>query len=47
MKRDQLIKILEDLLDTETDFNFLRELKKEELEKLVALIRERMDQVKE
>ncbi len=42
MTKDQLIKILKSLLNTEEDVDFLLELKKEELEKLVAVVRERV-----
>ena len=42
MTKDQLIKILKSLLNTEEDLDFLLELKKEELEKLVVVVRERV-----
>ncbi len=42
MNKEELIKILTGLLKTETDLDFLLELKKEDLMKLVAVIRDRL-----
>ena len=42
MTKDKLIKILQGLLNTGENLDFLLELKKEELEKLVAIVRERV-----
>ena len=43
MGKEKLIEILRGLLNTEENLNFLLELKKEELEKLVAVVRERVE----
>jgi hypothetical protein len=43
MNKEELIKILTGLLKTETDLAFLLELKKEDLKKLVAVIRDRLE----
>lgn len=45
MTKEKLVEKLKDLLNTENDLNFLLELKKEELERLVACIRDGVDQV--
>ena len=45
MTKEQLIKIIKGLLDTDVDLNFLLQLKKGDLETLVACIRDRVDQV--
>ena len=42
MKKEKLIEILQGLLNTEEYLDFLLELKKEELEKMVAIVRERV-----
>ena len=42
MDKEALVKILMGLLKTESDLDFLLELKKEDLEKLVAVIRDRL-----
>jgi len=39
--KEKLIKIIKTLLHTDEDLNFLLRLKKEELEKLVSVIRAR------
>jgi hypothetical protein len=41
--RDKLVKIVQELLKTDQDLGFLKELKKEHLERLVACIRDRID----
>ena len=43
MSKDDLLKILQTLLKTDDPFNFLRDLKKEDLEKLVVAIRDRVE----
>jgi hypothetical protein len=45
MTNDELVKKVEDLLNTDADLDFLLVLKKRDLEKLVACIRGRLDQV--
>ena len=42
--REKLIKIIRELLKTDQDLDFLKDLKKENLERLVACIRDRIDQ---
>jgi len=42
LTKEQLIKKLEDLLKTRENFDFLLELKKQDIEKLVACVRERV-----
>ena len=44
MKKEELVKILKGLLKTETDLDFLLELKKEDLESLVAVIRDKLEE---
>jgi len=44
MKKEQLINILLGILKTDVDLSFLKQLKENELETLVACIRERVDQ---
>ena len=44
MKKEELVKILKGLLKTETDLDFLLELKKEDLESLVAVVRDRLEE---
>ena len=39
--KDKLIKIIKTLLHTDEDLNFLLRLKKEDLEKLVSIVRAR------
>ena len=43
MERKKLIMILQGLLDTQENLDFLLELKVEDLEKMVGIIRERLD----
>ena len=43
MTKEKLIKVLQNLLNTEDSLDFLLELKKEDLEKLVAIVREKVD----
>ena len=44
MNKEDLIKILNGLLKTETNLDFLLELKKEDLERLVAMVRDRLEE---
>ncbi len=44
MNKEELIKILKGLLNTETNLDFLFELKKEDWERLVALVRGRLEE---
>jgi hypothetical protein len=46
MTIDELVKKIEELLKTDADLDFLMVLKKKDLEKLVACIRARVDQVR-
>ena len=43
MGKDDLLKILQTLLKTDAPFNFLRDLKKEDLEKLVLAVCDRVE----
>ena len=43
MSKEKLIQLLQRLLKTSENIDFLKELKKEDLEKLVAIIRERVE----
>ena len=45
MTKEKLVDKIRNLLETDIDLNFLFDLKKEELENLVACIRDRVDQV--
>ena len=45
MTKDELVEKIKGLLKTDIDLNFLLGLKKEDIERLVASIRERVDQV--
>ncbi len=45
MTKDELVEKIKELLKTDINLNFLLRLKKEEVERLVACIRERVDQV--
>ena len=47
MTNDELVRKVEELLNTDADLDFLLVLKKRDLEKLVACIRGRLDQVSE
>ena len=44
MTKEKLVKKIKELLITDIDLSFLLELKKEEIETLVACIRDRIDQ---
>ncbi len=44
MTKDKLVAKINDLLKTDADLTFLLSLKKEEIERLVASIRDRLDQ---
>jgi hypothetical protein len=44
MTKEKLVQKIKELLKTDIDLSFLLELKKEEIETLVACIRDRMDQ---
>ncbi len=44
MSKEKLIEKIKDLLKTDIDLDFLLELKMEEIERLVACIRDRIDQ---
>ncbi len=41
--KEKLTNIIRELLKTDTDLRFLEELRKEDLEKLVASVRDRLD----
>ncbi len=45
MSKEELVEKIRELLKTDNDLDFLLGLKKEELERLVACIRDRIDQV--
>jgi len=45
MTKAELVEKIKELLNTDIDLNFLLSLKKEEVERLGACIREREDQV--
>lgn len=45
MTNDELVKKVKELLNTDADIDFLLVLKRKDLEKLVACIRGRLDQV--
>lgn len=47
MTKEKLVEKIEELLKTDINLKFLMELKKEEIETLVACIRDRVDQVGE
>ena len=47
MTKEELVEKIKDLLKTDNDLDFLLGLKKEELERLVACIRDRVDKVGE
>jgi len=44
ISKEDLIKILQKILKTETNLDFLLELKKDDLEKLVAVVRGRLEE---
>ena len=43
MGKDDLLKILQALFKSDTQFDFLLDLKKEDLEKLVVAVRDRVE----
>ena len=43
--KEKLTTIIKGLLKTDTDLRFLQELRKEDLEKLVACVRDRIDRL--
>ena len=45
MTKDELVKKIKELLKTDIELDFLLGLKKDEIETLVACIRDRVDQV--
>ena len=45
MTKEKLVGKIKELLKTDIDLDFLLELKKEELERLVASIRDRVDRI--
>ncbi len=44
MSKEKLVEKIKELLKTDIDLDFLLELKEEEIERLVACIRDRVDQ---
>ena len=44
ISKEDLIKILQKILKTETNLDFLLEIKKEDLERLVAVVRDRLEE---
>jgi len=45
MTKEKLVEKIRELLKTDIDLDFLLKLKKEEIEKLVACIRDRVDRI--
>ena len=45
MTKDKLVEKIRELLKTDIDLNFLLILKEEEIERLVACIRDRVDRI--
>ena len=45
MTKEKLVAKIRELLKTDIDLDFLLELKKEDLERLVACIRDRVDRI--
>ncbi len=45
MTKEKLVEKIKELLKTDNDLDFLLELKKEDIEKLVACIRDRVDRI--
>ena len=45
MTKEKLVEKIKELLRTDRDLNFLLQLEKKEIEKLLACIRDRVDQV--
>jgi hypothetical protein len=46
MRKEKLIEIIQGILETDVELSFLLQLKENELETLVACIRERVDQAR-
>jgi len=44
MRKAELIKIIQKVLETDAELDFLRKLEKKELETLVACVRDKVDQ---
>lgn len=44
MKKDELIKILKKVLETDATLDFLKKLEEKEIETLVACVRDKVDQ---
>ena len=44
VSKEELVKILQKILKTETNLDFLLELKKENLRRLVAMVRGRLEE---
>ena len=44
VSKEELIKILQKILTTETNLDFLLELKRKDFERLVAIVRGRLDE---
>ena len=47
MKKEELVQKIEELLKTDIDLRFLLNLRKEQIETLVACIRDRIDHIDE
>lgn len=47
MTKEKLVEIIQGLLNTDIDLDFLLQLKKKELELLVACVRHRLDEIGE
>jgi len=45
MTKDKLVEKIKEILKTDNNLDFLFELKKEEIERLVACIRDRVDRI--
>jgi len=45
MSKDKMVEKIKELLNTDLNLDFLLELKKEEIERLIACIRDRVGQV--
>lgn len=45
MTQERLVKIIQELLKSDASLSFLQELRQEDLEKLVACVRARLDQL--
>ncbi len=45
MTKDKLVEKIREILKTDNNLDFLLELKKEEIERLVACIRDRVDRI--